>query len=397
MLFSVVIPTHNRLHLLRDAIETVRRQKWGNWELVVFDNASSDPVRDHIEKLNDDRIRYDRSNEFLPVTDSWNRAIGAAHGEYVILLGDDDGLTPDYFIKIMKIIEDFDSPEIIYAAIFQFMHPGVAPWDREGYVADVKNGFFFSDKRAPFLLSVADARRAVIGSLHLRRNFTFNIQAFVFKNEFVTRLCQDGPFFRSSFPDYYLANVALVRSRSVVVVPEPLAIAGVSRASFGFTLFNNLEDKGEALLNARLTEDPIYRDVESKLLPGPAYQTNYIVAMEYVARATSSILFEQVNFDRYRRLQIFTVLKAVQTGLPLAKVWPALRQRLTNTERAWARMFAVMLVAGEHARFFKRTAVAILENSISPYSFQPVQRICDRGHFSRVLQVYEAIASGAIR
>jgi glycosyltransferase involved in cell wall biosynthesis len=397
MLFSVVIPTHNRLHLLRDAIETVQRQKWGNWELVVFDNASSDPVRDHVEKLKDHRIRYDRSDEFLPVTDSWNRAIDAARGEYIILLGDDDGLTPDYFVKLKKVIDDFESPEIIYAAIFQFMHPGVAPWDREGYVADVKNGFFFSGRRVPFLLSVADARRAVVGSLHLRRNFTFNIQAFVFKNEFVTRLRQEGPFFRSPFPDYYLANVALARSHSIVVVPEPLAIAGVARASFGFTLFNNLEDKGEALLNAKLVDDPIYREVESKLLPGPAYQTNYIITMEYVARATSKILSEHADFDRYRRLQILTVLKAVQMGLPLGKVWPELRRRLTSPERAWARVVAAMLAVGKRANFFAKTAVAKLENSVSPYSFQPIQRVCDRGHFSRAIEVYDAIELGTVR
>ena len=136
MLFSVVIPTHNRLHLLRDAIETVRRQTWENWELVVFDNASSDPIGDHIESLNDARIRYHWSSDFLPVTDSWNNAISAARGDYIIVLGDDDGLTPDYFVKIKKIVDDFESPEIVYAAIYQFMHPGVAPWDRDGYLAD---------------------------------------------------------------------------------------------------------------------------------------------------------------------------------------------------------------------------------------------------------------------
>jgi len=396
MLFSVVIPTHDRLHLLRDAIETVRRQTWKNWELVVFDNASSDPIRNHIDTLKDDRIRYDRSDKFLGVTDSWNRAISAARGDYIIFLGDDDGLTPDYFVKIKKIIDDFELPEIIYAAIYQFMHPGVAPWDRDGYVADVKNGFFFSDRWVPFKLSPADARRAVIGSLHLRRNFTFNIQAFVFKNEFVTQLCKEGPLFRSPFPDYYLANVALARACSVVVVPEPLAIAGVSRASFGFTLFNNQEDKGEALLNAKLTDDPVYHEIASKLLPGPAYQTNYIVTMEYVARATRSILSEHADFGRYRRLQILTVLRAVQMGLPLGNVWPELRRQLTNTERVWARVVAAVLATGKYGSLFEKTAVAILENLASPYSFRPIQRICDRGHFSRAIEVYEAIESGAI-
>jgi len=396
MLFSVVIPTHNRLHLLRDAIETVSRQTWRNWELVIFDNASSDPIGDHIESLKDQRIRYSRSDNFLPVTDSWNRAISAARGDYVILLGDDDGLIPDYFVKIKKIIDDFEGPEIIYSAIYQFLHPGVAPWDRDGYVADVKNGFFFSDRRAPFRLSAEDARRAVVGSLHLRRNFTFNIQAFVFKNEFIARISQEGPFFRSPFPDYYLANIALARASSVVVVPEPLAIAGVSRASFGFTLFNGEEEKGEALLNAKLADDPIYREVEAKLLPGPAYQTNYIVTMEYVARATKSFLFENADFDRYRRLQILTVVRAAQMGLPLGKAWPDLRRRLTGKERVWANLVTAILAAGKRLSFLESTAVAKLESSVAPYSFQPKQRVCDRGHFSRAIEVYEAIEVGVV-
>ncbi len=36
MFFSVVIPTHNRLSLLKDSVETVRRQTHGDWELIVF-------------------------------------------------------------------------------------------------------------------------------------------------------------------------------------------------------------------------------------------------------------------------------------------------------------------------------------------------------------------------
>ena len=174
MLFSVVIPTHNRLHLLRDAIETVRRQTWENWELVVFDNASSDPIGDHIESLNDARIRYYWSSDFLPVTDSWNNAISAARGDYIIVLGDDDGLTPDYFVKIKKIVDDFKSPEIIYAAIYQFMHPGVAPWDRDGYLADVKNGFFFSDRRAT--ISIEPQGREARGRRFSTPSAQFHIQ-----------------------------------------------------------------------------------------------------------------------------------------------------------------------------------------------------------------------------
>jgi glycosyltransferase involved in cell wall biosynthesis len=396
MLFSVVIPTHNRLHLLRDAVETVRRQKGGPWELVVFDNASSDPISDYVDSLNDERVKYYRSNDFLPVTDSWNRAINSASGDYIIFLGDDDGLTPDFFVKIKKLIDDFKSPEIIYSAIYQFLHPGVAPWEPGGYVADVKNGFFFADLKSPFRLSASDAKRAVVGSLHLRRNFTFNIQAFVFNRDFVTRICHDGPFFRSPFPDYYLANIALSLARSVVIVPEPLAIAGVSKASYGFTLFNGLEQQGEALLNSKLGTDPIFLALESRLLPGPAYQTNYVVTMEYVARATRSTFGEHVDFGRYRRLQILSVLRAAQMGLPLGNAWPEMRGRLKVSERVWAIFVASLLYLGKRSAFIEKHVVGRMQGTVGPYAFQPTPRVCDRGHFSRAIELYEAIESGAL-
>ena len=243
-MFSVVIPTHDGLDLLRDAAQSVLKQDHWDWELVIFDNASTDDIAGYVGGLKDSRVRYARSEEFLPVTDSWNRAIELAKGDYVTFLGNDDGLTPRYFTEVARIISDFDEPEILYSAIFQFLHPGVAPWERRGYVADLKNAFFFADKRLPFRLSKEDASRAVHGSLGLRRNFTFNIQAFVFSRTFLDALRADGPVFRSPFPDYYLANIALAKARSVVVIPAPMAIAGVSKASFGFTLFNGLEEQG---------------------------------------------------------------------------------------------------------------------------------------------------------
>ena len=242
MKFSVVIPCHDRLELLQEAIYTVLQQDWTDWELVIFDNASKSELVDFMKGISDPRVRFTRSEEFLSVTDSWNRAIDMATGEYIIFLGDDDGLTPNYFSRIAPIIEKFNKPEIIYSSFYQFMHPGVAPWAPGGYVAEIKNGFFFVGQKDPFLLSTEQAFKAVKGSVGLRRNFTFNIQAFIFSQVFLRRLKQDGPIFQSSFPDYYIANVAMAKSKSVLVLPEPMSIAGVSKVSVGYALFNGLED-----------------------------------------------------------------------------------------------------------------------------------------------------------
>lgn len=395
MKFSVVIPTHNRLDLLKDAIETVRRQDHGDWELVVFDNASTDDIAGHVAGLSDARIRYMRSDDFLPVTDSWNRAIAlGAAGDYVVFLGDDDGLAPRYFSRIAAIIEKFHSPEVLYCALYQFMHPGVMPRAPGGYVAQVKDGFFFVGRDTPFPLDRKDSQKAVSGSIALQRNFTFNIQAFAFSRGILARLREDGPIFRSPFPDYYLANIALAKARSVVVVPVPMSIAGVSKASFGFTLFNQLEEKGAQLLNAKLAADPLYPEVERFLLPGPLYNTNYVLTMEHVTRYAREFVDCSVDYARYRRLQILAVLSAGGGRLSRTTNGKELWSKLTAPEKLWASAMAVPLLLGRLVGL-GGLMPRVLRRLFSPYGFHHKQVVLDRGSFTRLIQIFEALQQGA--
>jgi glycosyltransferase involved in cell wall biosynthesis len=399
MLYSVVIPTRDRLDLLTGAVETVLLQPEGvDWELIVFDNASSQPVGEYVRGLKEPRIRYERSDKFLPVTDSWNQALSYAKGDYVTFLGDDDGLTPNYFRNVSRVIEEFGHPELLYSAIYQFMHPGVAPWAPEGYVSDLRWGFFFGDRTAPFLLSPAEAHHAVVGSLHLRRNFTYNSQAFCFSRALLSRLGPKGDFYYSPFPDYYLANVALAHSRSTVIVPSPLAIAGVSKASFGFTLFNGQQERGESLLNTVLAEDPVYGDIEAKLLPGPMYQIKYAITMEHVARHVREIFYERVDWDRHRRLQIVTALQDGNHGTPADVVWPELRRRLSPSEGEWADAVKALFDLNRKSPgpVIGSKVIPDLLRRVSPYDLDPPQRFCDRGTYSRLMDVYTALESGAL-
>jgi len=394
-MFSVVIPTHDRLDLLRDAVETVLRQDFPEWELVIFDNASKDDIAGYVKSVSDQRIRYERSDDFLPVTDSWNRAIDLATGNHVTLLGDDDGLTPGYFTKLSRIIEEFGSPDVLYSAIYQFMHPGVAPWERRGYVADVKNGFFFVGRQTPFLLSAKEASKAVHGSIGLRRNFTFNQQAFCVRRDFLQRLRQDGPVFRSPFPDYYFANIAFAKARTIVAIPDPMSIAGVSKASYGYMLFNELEEQGAEFLNTKLASDPLYAEVEKFLLPGPLYNTNYVVTMEHVSRYARDFLLCGVAFGRYRRLQIYRTLSANRGGI--GRTTPTgslLWTRLTLSEKLWALALRQTIRASITLGIYERLVRPALGRLLEPYAYQPPEQIISRGRYSRLMQLFAEMQSG---
>ena len=96
MLFSVLLPTHDRLEYLRYAVESVRRQDEADWELIVSDNDSTDDIAGFVQSLGDERVRYVRTDRFVPVTENWNNALRHSRGDYVVMLGDDDALLPGY-------------------------------------------------------------------------------------------------------------------------------------------------------------------------------------------------------------------------------------------------------------------------------------------------------------
>lgn len=396
-LISIVIPTHNRLDLVKEAIETVRRQsRTDGWELIVFDNASNEPVCSYVEGLNDPRVSAFRSEAFLPVTDSWNMAFAAAKGDYVTFLGDDDGLAPQFFDRVEALIDSYDNPDVIYSSLYQFFHPGVAPWQPAGSVSDVRNGFFFKGRDEPFLLSVDDRRRAVEGSLSIRRNFTFNMQCFVFSRALIDKVSVDGKFFFSPFPDYFTANVVFAMAEKVLVVPTPLAIQGVSRASFGFTLFNNLEAAGSAMLNTDLEKDAVFKRVRDRFLPGPMYLTKYILTMQHVVDKIGPLAPRQVDYDRYRRMQVLFFVQSVAHGMAWvqSEAGKSLWSQLTAREKLWAAMMSYAPRTSRSARansLFQKTV-----KELDPTGVTAIVKLLNVGDFTNLPDVYDALEDGSL-
>ncbi len=394
LFFSVVIPTHDRLDLLRDALSSISGQSGQNWECVVFDNASEAPVAEYVSSLNDCRIRYERSDEFLPMTASWNRAIDLARGDYVTLIGDDDGLAPNYFEKIADLVATFDHPNVVCSSVYQFLRPAVASWERAGYVVEFRNGFFFQNRSEPFLLNPQAAQRAVAGSLTLRRNFGFKMPAFTFSRAFLNQVRTEGVVFHSPFPDCYLANVAMGMGSTIAISPEPLAIAGVSRPSVGGTSFN-LEEMGTALPNANLRGDSLYSACEPLLLSGPAYNTNYVITMEHVVRKLGGRTPAPVDYQRYRRLQIYSVITA-QNDLYWMRRRPGsmLWAKLTPTERSWALYLGFLNWKAKSGSISQARSIDATRRKVEPCDFTPIQTNRVVGLFARLTELFGALHAG---
>lgn len=92
--FSIIIPTRDRPATFRHTLATVVSQPGDDYEIIVADNCSSPATREICEQLGSAKIKYLRSDEVLPMAENWRRGLEACSGEYITVLGDDDGLLP---------------------------------------------------------------------------------------------------------------------------------------------------------------------------------------------------------------------------------------------------------------------------------------------------------------
>lgn len=94
-LVSVIIPTYNHAHFLREALESVCAQTYTNWEAVVINNHSEDNTIEIVESFNDPRIRLENFRNNGVIAASRNRGIALARGKYLAFLDSDDLWFPE--------------------------------------------------------------------------------------------------------------------------------------------------------------------------------------------------------------------------------------------------------------------------------------------------------------
>jgi GT2 family glycosyltransferase len=124
---SIVMPVHNPPEsFLREAIESVTRQHYPNWELCIADDAS-DPerVRAVIEacRAADERIKVSYLERHGHISRASNCALGMASGEYVTFLDHDDLLSPHALAEMAAALHERPDLDILYSDE-DFLDPG---------------------------------------------------------------------------------------------------------------------------------------------------------------------------------------------------------------------------------------------------------------------------------
>lgn len=118
-LLSVVMPVHNPpLEFLNQAIGSVLDQAYENWELCLADDGNTDPlVKSTLKRWTDQdpRIRMVIREENGNISRATNSGAELARGEYLVLLDQDDEITPDALAEVGLYLAANPGTDILYS------------------------------------------------------------------------------------------------------------------------------------------------------------------------------------------------------------------------------------------------------------------------------------------
>jgi hypothetical protein len=104
-LVTIAIPTFNRAALLQDCLAAACSQTYGNFEILVSDNASTDETAEILNNLSDRRLRFVRQEINIGLLRNLNELLEQARGDFVVFVPDDDRIAPDMLERCIALTE----------------------------------------------------------------------------------------------------------------------------------------------------------------------------------------------------------------------------------------------------------------------------------------------------
>lgn len=123
---SFILPAW-KARFLKEAVASIVAQTSPDWELVVVDDCSPEPLQEIVERFGDPRIRYVRNERNLGgenLVRQWNHCITFATGDYIVLAADDDLYRPTFCAECIRLANKYPEADLIHSSVEQIDEDG---------------------------------------------------------------------------------------------------------------------------------------------------------------------------------------------------------------------------------------------------------------------------------
>jgi glycosyltransferase involved in cell wall biosynthesis len=231
MRYSILIPTFNKIKYLKFTINSVLSQGYNNFELIVSDDCSNDGTYKYLEEIKDKRLKIFKTPNRLGQAGNYEYILNKAKGDWVFFIGDDDGITPDFFQTTDNILKKikYKNIEIIKFGSAHFYWDNVEDWYGDRVVDYRSQNSCLSLLNLKFRLLLALS--GLIGLKDLPSIYTSSI----IKKKLIEKIKKKSGnfFFHSLVPDYYSCIALSMEQNNYYFCKRPIFWIGTSRYSTG--------------------------------------------------------------------------------------------------------------------------------------------------------------------
>ena len=104
---SFCLSTYKRGDILKNTLQSIKRQNFDKYEVIVSDNDIGESGKLAVEQMNDTRFKYFANSENLGMIRSFNQSIKRAGAEYIVMMADDDPVYFDMIVTLKDLVKQY--------------------------------------------------------------------------------------------------------------------------------------------------------------------------------------------------------------------------------------------------------------------------------------------------
>jgi len=111
---SILMNAYNAEAYLKEAIDSIYAQSYSDWEIIFVDNCSTDSTKEIVDSY-DDKIKYCKTQENIPLGHARNFGLEYCHGEYLAFLDTDDIWLPHKLEQQIELMDQNSELQMCYS------------------------------------------------------------------------------------------------------------------------------------------------------------------------------------------------------------------------------------------------------------------------------------------
>ena len=233
-LLSIIIPTRNRnyycLEAVKEIIEVCNILKTNQIEIVIQDNSDTDSLRESLTSLNANNIKYNYTDKVLSFVDNFSEAVSLASGEYLCMIGDDDGILPNILEEVYKAKEK-NIHSIIPSLNAVYFWPM-----KNSIVANGDNGYLYTAyvNKESTIISTSESLKKMLsngGQNYQNCDMPRLYHGIIHRSLMDKVYAKTNYYFSGLTPDIYMATALTFVCEKSIKLGYPITISGICNGS----------------------------------------------------------------------------------------------------------------------------------------------------------------------